>query len=983
MGTEVGEIYLGLNINQDPFEKQLGGLARNAEKEVSNAFKPIEKQITGLAKKMQMPTVNAFKSLGKLVAGAFSIGLITNFTKSCLDLGSDLTEVQNVVDTTFKTMSGSVNAFAESAMMNYGMSETLAKQYIGTLGAMSNSMGFSEQAAYDMAASVTALTGDVASFYNLSTDEAFDKLKSIWTGETETLKSIGVLLTQTNLDQYALNNGFGKTTASMTEQEKVMLRYQYTMSALADASGDFAKTSGSWANQTRILSLQFDALKATLGQGFINLFTPIIQLINTLMAKLQVLAQQFKAFTEMISGNRGGNGSSTPIEGAAQDTEKLVSGLGGVTGAAKKAAKAVGLISVDELNVLPSAANAAGGGAGGVSGGAAADFGNINTAAAKTDGIVGEIDGKVSSLLKKIEPLTNALKRLWNGGLAKLGKFSATGLKDFYNNFLKPLGKWAFGTEDKGFVRLINIINEDLNGVDWDTISKNLSDFWTAIAPYAESFGEGLIDFFEVMSDISFSVFELLFGEGGALVKMTGWLNSNDPEAARSWGFALGVLGTALLAYKTLKPAVLLLGNLFGLLSKTPLAAGAASAISSLGTALTSLGGIKGLMTMDLATIFGAGSATEIGLTIGAGVIGGIAAAFAGFEGGKALGKLIFPESADYYDNFSWFGDGGFFTTIADCISNGDAAILWDALKDMIADIGAKLGDLFAGIWNGISGFFGWIWNGLTGLLGSIWNTVTGFLSNIWNGITSFFGNIWNGITGFLGNIWNGITGFFGNIWSGITGLISNIWNSITGFFTGIWEGITGLFVNIAGGIASWFENSIKPWFSFDKWKSMLAAIPNAFTQAFKGAANGAIGFFNGMIGGVESLVNGAIKGLGNLLKFVNKIPGVNIDFDSWGISLPRIPMLAEGGYVGVNQPQLAVIGDNKRHGEIVAPENKMYEVTYKAMQDALRDILDNFPTQGGDSGGDIIIPVYISSTKLDEFIVTAQDRRNFRNGGR
>ncbi len=954
MGTDIGEIDLGLNVNQTLFNKQIHGLAKSA----------------------QAPVVNAFKPIGKLIGGALAIGSVVKFTKSCLDLGSDLTEVQNVVDTTFKTMSGSVDEFASNAMMSYGMSETLAKQYMGTLGAMSRSMGFSEQSAYDMASSVTALAGDVASFYNLSSDEAFDKLKSIWTGETETLKSIGVLLTQTNLDQYALNNGFGKTTASMTEQEKVMLRYQYTMSALADASGDFAKTSGSWANQTRILSLQFDALKATLGQGFINLFTPIIQLINTLMAKLQALAQQFKAFTEMISGNRGGNGSSTAIEGAAQDTEKLVSGLGGVTGAAKKAAKAVGLISVDELNVLPSAANAAGGGAGGVSGGAAADFGSINTAAAKTAGIVGEIDGKVSSLLKKIEPLTNALKRLWNGGLAKLGKFSAAGLKDFYNNFLKPLGKWAFGTDDKGFVRLVNIINEDLNGVDWDTISKNLSDFWTAIEPYAENFGEGLIDF-------SFSVFELLFGSGGALVKMTGWLNSNDPETARSWGVALGVLATSLFAYKKLKKAVTVLESLFLTLSKSPLAAGAASAISSLGTALTSLGGIKGLMTMDLATIFGAGSAAEIGLTIGAGVLGGIAAAFAGFEGGKALGKLLFPESADYYDNFSWFGDGGFFTTIADCISNGDAAILWDALKDMIADIGSKLGGLFSGIWNGISGFFGWVWNGLTGLLGNIWNAVTGFLGNIWNGITGFFSNIWNSITGFLGNIWNEITGFFGNIWSGITGLINNVWNSITGFFTGIWNGITGLFFDIAGGIASWFENSIKPWFSLDRWKNMLAAIPQAFIQAFKGAANGAIGFFNGMIGGLESLVNGAIKGLGNLLKFVNKIPGVNIDFDSWGISLPRIPMLAEGGYVGANQPQLAMIGDNKRHGEIVAPENKMYEVTYKAMQDALRDTLDNLPTQGGDSVGDIIIPVYISSTKLDEFIVTAQDRRNFRNGGR
>ena len=958
MGTDIGEIDLGLNVNQSLFNRQIQGLAKSA----------------------QTPIVNAFKPIGKLIGGALAIGSIVKFTKSCLDLGSDLTEVQNVVDTTFKTMSGSVNAFAESAMMNYGMSETLAKQYIGTLGAMSNSMGFSEQAAYDMAASVTALTGDVASFYNLSTDEAFNKLKSIWTGETETLKSIGVLLTQTNLDQYALNNGFGKTTASMTEQEKVMLRYQYTMSALADASGDFAKTSGSWANQTRILSLQFDALKATLGQGFINLFTPLIQLINTLMAKLQALAQQFKAFTEMLSGDRGG-GSSTAIAGAVQDTGALVSGLGGVTDAAKKAAKAVGLISVDELNVLPSAANASGGG--GISGSAAADFGSINTAAEKTGGIVGEIDGKVSSLLKKIEPLTNALKRLWNGGLAKLGKFSATGLKDFYNNFLKPLGKWAFGTEDKGFTRLINIINEDLNGVDWDTINRNLRDFWKAIEPYAENFGEGLIDFFEVMSNVAFSVFELLFGEDGALVKMTGWLNNNDPEMARSWGFALGVLATSLFAYKKIKKSVKTLQSLFGWLSKTPLAAGASSAVSSLGTALsslgaalTSLGGVKGLMTMDLATIFGAGTATEIGLTIGAGILGGIVAAFAGFEGGKALGKLIFPESADYYDNFSWFGDEGFFDTIL----HTDLPILGDALVDMIADIGSKLGGLFSGLWNGLTGLLSGIGDFV---ITKIWNPIDSFMSGIGEKVGGFFANIGTSVVSFFSGIAENIRSWFDNSvkpwftlekWQGI---FSNIGASLSN----VWSGIVDWWNNSA--LVKWWNDSVAPWFSLERWKNMLAVIPDAFTQAFKGAANGAIGFFNGMIGGVESLVNGAIKGLGNLLGFINKIPGVNINFDSWGISLPRIPMLAEGGYVGVNQPQLAVIGDNKRHGEIVAPENKMYEVTYKAMQDALRDILDNLQPQGGDSGGDIIIPVYMSGTKLDEFIVTAQDRRNFRNGGR
>lgn len=152
---------------------------------------------------------------------------------------------------------------ASNAMTNFGLSELSAKKYMGVFGQMSNAMGITGQAALDMAEDVTGLTGDVASFYNLSTDEAYTKLKSIWTGETETLKDLGVVMTQTNLDQYALNNGFGKTTAKMTEQEKVMLQYQYVTSALSNATGDFVKTQDSWANQTRILSLRFEQLKAS------------------------------------------------------------------------------------------------------------------------------------------------------------------------------------------------------------------------------------------------------------------------------------------------------------------------------------------------------------------------------------------------------------------------------------------------------------------------------------------------------------------------------------------------------------------------------------------------------------------------------------------------------------------------------------------------------------------------------------------------
>ena len=108
-----------------------------------------------------------------------------------MELGSDLAEVQNVVDVTFTTMSDKVNEFAKNAMTSAGLSETMAKQYVGTFGAMSKSFGFSESQAYDMSTALTQLTGDVASFYNISQDLAYIKLKSVFTGETETLKDLG------------------------------------------------------------------------------------------------------------------------------------------------------------------------------------------------------------------------------------------------------------------------------------------------------------------------------------------------------------------------------------------------------------------------------------------------------------------------------------------------------------------------------------------------------------------------------------------------------------------------------------------------------------------------------------------------------------------------------------------------------------------------------------------------------------------------
>lgn len=397
MGAEsVGQIALDMSVNKNGFDKQMKG-------------------ITGLAKKA-----------GAAVAAAFAIKKLVDFGKSCLDLGSDLNEVQNVVDVTFPSMSSKVDEFSKSAATSFGLSETMAKKFTGTFGAMSKAFGFSEKEAYDMGTTLTGLSGDVASFYNISQDEAYTKMKSVFTGETESLKDLGIVMTQTALDAYAMSNGFGKTTANMSEAEKVALRYQFVQQQLATATGDFARTSDGWANQVKILSLQFDSLKATIGQGLINLFTPIIKAVNTLIGKLSTLANAFKSFTELITGNKSSGQTAAPVADLADTAAAATGGLDGVSGAAdglqestkgvgsaaKKAAKDMkALMGFDQVNKLAdpetdSDASGSGGGTGGSAGGAV-DYGNL----AKGDTVIDETASKFQGLINKAKELAGLFKK--------------------------------------------------------------------------------------------------------------------------------------------------------------------------------------------------------------------------------------------------------------------------------------------------------------------------------------------------------------------------------------------------------------------------------------------------------------------------------------------------------------------------------------------------------------------------------------------
>lgn len=324
---------------------------------VKKNIKGIGKQSEKTSKEIGSGLGGAVKKLVTLFASVFAVKKLVDFGKSCIELGSDLAEVQNVVDVTFPHMNQQINQFAQNAAKQFGLSETMAKRFTGTFGAMAKAFGFGEKAAYDMSTTLTGLAGDVASFYNIDQNEAYTKLKSVFTGETESLKDLGIVMTQTALDAYALQNGFGKTTAKMSEMEKVALRYKFVQDQLTTAAGDFSRTSDGWANQVRILQLQFDSLKATVGQGLINVLSPVIHVINTLIGKLMSLANAFRAFTELVMGKRSGGGASAAaagMEAVAKAADKAGTAAGGAGSAAKKAAKDMKGVStgIDELNII-------------------------------------------------------------------------------------------------------------------------------------------------------------------------------------------------------------------------------------------------------------------------------------------------------------------------------------------------------------------------------------------------------------------------------------------------------------------------------------------------------------------------------------------------------------------------------------------------------------------------------------------------------
>lgn len=823
--SKVGDLFLDLNLNTKPFDTQMSNIGNYAQKNLTKSF----------------------SGIGKVIAGAFATGSIIAFGKSCLDLGSDLAEVQNVVDVTFPHMNDQVDSFAKNAINQFGLSETVAKQMTGTYGAMSKAFGFSEQAAYDMATSLTGLAGDVASFYNLDPTEAYTKLKSVFSGETETLKDLGIVMTQNALDQYALANGFGKTTAQMSEQEKVMLRLQFVTQQLNAASGDFARTSDSWANKVRVLSLNFQSLKATIGQGLINVLSPLVSLLNNIIVKLQKVAQYFVAFVNLITGNKK---TSTTLGSVSSNVDKISSGLGnassgasnlannvgGVGKAAKKAAKEMGAIaSIDELNNLSfSDSSSSDNGDSGGSGSA----GGLGSGLDIAGGTEAAFDIDTSGMEKGIKKM----KALWSG----------------FTSFLK----------------------------------KNKAVILSLIA--------GIIAGFLTFKGIQFGT--ELYIQISKLVSLF-----------KNWQLGIGATIQVLTGVTAPIMAVV---------------AGVAAVTAALVYLYQTSDSFRNLVNQAVANL------TAILTNIWTSVLQPLFSFLA-----DVFTTILVPIATFLAKTFIKAVES--VATVALSLWNNILAPIASFLVDVLAIALQGVID----VWNGwkplidqLFSALNWIWNNalvpvvnfVTGTFcngfkqwGSLINSLIPSVKTIFQGLITFFTGIftldmkkaWEGIKQIFNGFKSFLSGVFKTDWTKTLGALGVPLNALSSTIKTIWNTIKGVFNGIVTFIKGTFTGN---------WKSAWNGVKSVFSSIVSGLAN----IFKAPINAIISGINSFIGGL-NKIKIPDWVPGVG----GKGISIPKIPKLAEGGYVEANTPQLAMIGDNKRYGEIVSPENKMYDVMTSALE--------------------------------------------------
>jgi len=410
--TNVGSIHYELGLNTGKFDAASNSLG---------------KKLDGIGKKMQ--------DTGKKMTMFVTVPVVLGFV-GMVKAASDLDETMNKMEVSFKDQSEVVKKWSKTSIDSMGLAQQSALDAAALFGDMSTAMGLSTVEAADMSTSLVSLGADMASFKNVSFERAQTALAGVFTGETEALKGLGVIMTETNLLAFAQAQGIEKTVKEMSQAEKVQLRYEYLMSVTTNAQGDFMRTADGTANRTRKMMEQFKELSAELGTILLPIADRVLAFASNMIAKFSALSREQQTQILMWAGVAAAVGPSIIILGAvARGASALIVVLGALARGIVAVRIAViamsAALTITPFGLVLTAATLLG----------AAIFG-IATSSNRADNAINRLTDAQNSLKDSTNNLKNAQHALSGAQLQVEGaSLRAEQAQINYNQAVKDFGK--------------------------------------------------------------------------------------------------------------------------------------------------------------------------------------------------------------------------------------------------------------------------------------------------------------------------------------------------------------------------------------------------------------------------------------------------------------------------------------------------------------------------------------------------------------
>lgn len=814
---------------------KVGSASRSLVTGFSNTTKSIKRTRSGFR--------GLASTIGKFYATYWLVMRAVGKLGSAVDLASQLTEVQNVVDTTFGDMASKVDDFTKTSIQDFGMSELTVKQISSRFQALGTSVGITSQqvangtavankalmsqnntlykttdSMADMSLNLTRLAGDMASFYDVDQADVAKSLQSIFSGTIAPLRRYGLDLTQATLSEWAMKNGLDANIKSMTQAEKVLLRYNYVMANTQAAQGDFAKTANTWANSVRVLKQEFQAWGSIIGSVIINALKPFVQALNKVMLKVI-------SFTRTVADALGAIfGWTIEISGrgaTADGMEDIADGVGDIGDNAdssnKKAQKLKKtLLSIDEIHALDDNSDSgSGGGSGsGGSGGGGAGSG-VDSSLKKTDGLLEKYKSSIKdlySLGKYIgDALANAMESInWKKIYQKADNFGK-GLADFLNGLISPRLFYDLGATIAGSLNTaLHFLNSFGTTFDWTNFGLSIAN---GINGFFENFDFALLA--KTINAWVQGIYTALITEAKNLSRkdilkgITDFLSNLDIKTVEI------IVGTLLIK----KIISLKLGSAaLAFIGKSLSKAIAQAIASKIGFELVEGAGIGTAIMQAFKTIF-ASLSTNLGLLIeglfsglslgdaitaafgtgAADLLATIGSAFSAIAG-TILSIVNFVKMLK--DGFSWINEilmviGVALATVGAILAGVAAlpAVIVGAIVAAVATIVVVVKDN----WSAVCELFSTVGDWFNG---NVIKPVVSFFKDMWKTISGFFGSLWKDIV----TVWQGASKWFSStVIEPIVGFFKGFATRAQQIFQGIWIIIQAIWIVASG----WFNNNV------------------------------------------------------------------------------------------------------------------------------------------------------------------------------